>query len=164
MRLSTVVISNISNVLQKIFADRAFGPTTCRRFSAVFVQDDVSYYWFAQTLSLFDVTVHEPGSKKGEIAFIQYFDVTSLADEIGEELNSVDLRWAMDSGLHHSVNFKIVDSKTIGECEWYGLISFLSVLSAHHIVKSTYFVPSFYLQLPRPPQRYYIACFCQFRR
>lgn len=86
---SIVVERDISEVMQRVFADGTCSPTKRRRNSVVFVHDVGSPYWFAQTIFIFHLDLDEPNLKEKEFAFVQCFYVTFLVDEIYKKLNCV---------------------------------------------------------------------------
>lgn len=58
----------------------------------------------------------------------------------------------------------IKEVQLVTECKaegWYGLVPFLSIRYAHHVVTSNHFVPTFSEKLPWPASRLYVNRFHQ---
>lgn len=84
--------------------------------------------------------------RRGEYVFVRYVDVTEPMGENDIVLDCLCLRWAMEGGKGHTLNFIPTSSEVfdIGDC--YGLVPFASVRSVYHIVRSYQSVHSVYPQ------------------
>lgn len=98
---------NTLNVIQRVFANGASGHSKCHQFTAVHVQIILSFYWFAQTLSFFHITLQGPRLEYVKIAFVQKFETIFPDDAIGQELIVARLWWATDDILENFDNFDI---------------------------------------------------------
>ena len=146
--------------LQRVFADPSFGPGKVNRFSAISIRGDNESVWFAKVLLLFRMKI--PSTEEQQLAFVQYFEVTSPIDGVDDTLNCVCLRWATDDGKDYSTT--VPTSPRIEVGEWYGIIPFSSISSVHHIVRGNHPLPPLLPQLPWPCHQFYINRFYDWRQ
>lgn len=142
-----------SKLVQRISANCAFGPTEAQRVNVKLVEGDDVSYWLAQLRLLFNISNHSDQHDAHEFGFVQYFDLTPLMNKLDRILNCICLRWAANDEMDYFFDFIFSLSDFIEAGEGCSLVSFLSILSIHHIVKSNCYCPPFSLQLWSPVHR-----------
>lgn len=71
-----------SKILQRVYAEHAFGPSKANHFSVSLVKGEEKAFWSVQVLLLFGFNTRTNDRLPGKFAFVRFFEITSSIDSI----------------------------------------------------------------------------------
>lgn len=120
------------NDIQHIFAYCVFGPAKAQRLYIFVVEVDHSSFWFAEMWLLFHSFTHSALHDAHEFVYVQYIERAPSGDKVDRLFNCICIGWATDDEVDPIVDFNVWLSYTIEAVGWYGLVTFLYIILAHH--------------------------------
>lgn len=111
---------------------------------------DHSSDWILMALLLLHSSTLISQHNAPDFAAVHSFDLTPEINTVDKILDSLFLKRADHDEVDCSVDFNFLLSGTIGTGERNDLAPFWTMMSAHEIIRSNYYVPQFSLQLQLP--------------
>lgn len=98
------------------------------------------HVWFAKILGLFRISSTQSREQGKELAFVQFFDVEPLQDEIERALGCVRLRWARGDNSESSTGDDANQddaNQEIGR-KWFSLVPVSTIRGVVHVIRGDY--------------------------
>lgn len=99
------------------------------------------------------------GSKKRQVSFVQYIEVTELLDAAQKNLGCICVRWFTFGKMDHNICGEELKRPIVKVWEWYGLGILSSVMRSAHFVRSNRAVHPFSTEMACSYHWFYVNRF-----